>query len=222
MSKLSFDPQDVPILSIAGETAILSERLDPLWLRRRFASPPEWMPEITDEQQWAENAAPTAASVLLPLVLRENGLTLLMTRRAAHLAEHGGQICFPGGRAELSDSSPVETALRETEEEVGLHRRHIDVIGTLPDYFTRTGYLVTPVVSIVRPPFELKAEPSEVDEIFEVPLAFLMNGLNHQLREAEFPGGIGRRTFYVIAYDRFFIWGATAAMLRNLFHFLRA
>jgi 8-oxo-dGTP pyrophosphatase MutT (NUDIX family) len=120
------------------------------------------------------------------------------------------------------DSSPIETALRESEEEIGLHRRHIEIVGVLPDYVTGTGYRVTPVVALVTPPFELAADPNEVADIFEVPLAFLMDGANHQRLSVELPEGAGRRSFYAMPYERFFIWGATAGMLRNLFHFLRA
>jgi 8-oxo-dGTP pyrophosphatase MutT (NUDIX family) len=164
----------------------------------------------------------TPASVLIPLVLRAEGITMLLTQRTAHLTDHAGQISFPGGRAEDYDDSAVATALRETEEEIGLARRHIEVIGTLPEYVTGTGYVVTPVVGLVAPPFELAADANEVAEIFEVPLAFLMDGSNHQRLSVDLPEGAGRRTFYAMPYERFFIWGATAGMLRNLFHFLRA
>lgn len=220
LAKLLFDPKLLPIDSIAGEAALGPERLDPHWLRSRFSNPPVWVPEVLDAFNVARRAEPTKASVLVPLVLRENGLTLLLTERTAHLNNHAGQVSFPGGRSEASDTSAIDTALRETEEEVGLHRRHVDVIGTLPDYHTGTGYLVTPVVALVTPPFELRADPAEVAEIFEVPLAFLMDGLNHQRLSAEMP--TGRRGFYAMPYQRFYIWGATAGMLRNLFHFLRA
>lgn len=165
---------------------------------------------------------PTPASVLMPVIVRDTGPTLLLTQRTAHLNDHAGQVSLPGGRVEETDRSVIDTALRETEEEVGLHRRHVEVLGALPDYFTGTGFRVTPVVAVVRPPFDLRADPFEVAEIFEVPMAFLMNGMNHQRRSFDFPGGLGRRTFYSMPYERFFIWGATAAMLRNLFHFLRA
>lgn len=223
MSKLIFDPQSIPVESIAGEMPVKPEQLVPDRLRARFASPPIWTPEMTDEHR-ARNALvlPKPASVLIPIVARDNGLTLLFTQRTAHLTDHAGQVSFPGGRAEQVDSSPIETALRETEEEVGLARRHVDVLGVLPDYFTVTGYRVTPVVSLVQPPFDLHADPSEVAEIFEVPLAFLMDGRHHQRRTVTLPHGVGHRTFYAMQYDRFFIWGATAGMLRNLFHFLRA
>ena len=223
MTKLLFDPEIIPVESVAGEAAVEAERFAADWLRTRFANPPEWRPESTDEHLLRrKQTEPVPASVLLPIVVREQGPTLMFTQRTAHLTDHGGQVSFPGGRAESADASAIDTALRETEEEVGLNRRHIEVIGTLPDYFTGTGYRVTPVVSLIHPPFDLQADPFEVAEIFEVPLSFLMDGMNHQRRTAEFPNGIGRRTFYAMPYDRFFIWGATAGMLRNLFHFLRA
>ncbi|MES2257316.1 MAG: CoA pyrophosphatase [Pseudomonadota bacterium] len=220
MAKPLFDPQQLPIDGIAGEAAVPPERLAPAWLRARFASPPAaWIPETLEEALVAR-PNPTPASVLIPLVEREGGLTLLLTQRTAHLNNHAGQISFPGGRAEEYDAGAVETALRESEEEIGLDRSHVDVLGMLPTYYTGTGYSVTPVVALVRPPFTLQADPDEVAEIFEVPLAFLMDGLNHQRLSFELAGG--RRHFYAMPYQRFYIWGATAGMLRNLFHFLRA
>jgi len=219
LATVLFDPQQLPIDSIAGEAAVAAERLTPDWLRRRFADPPRWAPEAADDTL-VLRAQPRLASVLVPLVLREGGLTILLTQRTAHLNHHPGQVSFPGGGVEADDSSAIDTALRETEEEVGLERRHVDVLGILPDYYTGTGYRVTPVVGLIAPPFTLRADPAEVAEIFEVPLAFLMDGLNHQRLSAQLPDG--RRTFYAMPYDRFYIWGATAGMLRNLFHFLRA
>ena len=214
-----FDPQQFPIDAIAGEAALATDRLTPQWLRQRFAAPPQWTPEPPDPWQQLL-AAPTRAAVLVPLILRSDGISLLLTQRTLHLTAHPGQIAFPGGRCEPDDVSTIDTALRETEEEVGLDRRHVDVIGTLPDYPTGTGYLITPVVGLITPPFELRADPSEVAEMFEVPLAFLMNGVNHQRLSA--PAGSGRSSFYAMPYQRFYIWGATAGMLRNLFHLLRA
>jgi len=191
-------------------------------LRARFATPPLWTPERSDEHAaQMHTRAPTPAAVLVPIVARAQGPTIMLTQRSEHLTDHGGQVSFPGGRCEASDASVIETALRETEEEVGLNRRHVEVLGTLPDYRTGTGYVVTPVVGIVQPPFDTKADPMEVAELFEVPLAFLMDGAHHQRRGAEFPNGV-HRVFYAMPYDRFFIWGVTAGMLRNLFHFLRA
>ena len=221
MAKPPFDPQQLPIDGIAGEPAVLLERLAPAWLRQRFAAPPEWTPESGERAlPDREDRAPTPASVLIPLVQRAHGLTVLLTQRTAHLTDHPGQISFPGGRAEDYDTDAIDTALRESEEEIGLARQHVEVLGTLPHYLTGTGYCVTPVVALIQPPFEVAADPSEVEAIFEVPLAFLMDGMNHQVLSAELPSG--RRTFYAMPYEAYYIWGATAGMLRNLFHFLRA
>ncbi|MCW5298187.1 CoA pyrophosphatase [Herbaspirillum lusitanum] len=219
----NFDPLDLPIESVAGEAGLDAERMQEEWLRRRFTETRPWTPEINVEQQMRQSVGtPRPAAVLMPIVLRAEGPTLLFTQRTADLKDHAGQISFPGGRTELSDVSPVDTALRETEEEIGLARRHVEVIGSLPEYFTGTGYRVTPVAGLIRPPFNMVPDPREVAEIFEVPLAFLMDGMNHQRRTIELPNDLGRRTFYTMPYERFFIWGATAGMLRNLFHFLRS
>jgi 8-oxo-dGTP pyrophosphatase MutT (NUDIX family) len=220
VANFSFDPQSLPVDGIAGETALALERMAAEWLRQRFAAPPEWEPELVD--QTIPDIAMTAASVLIPLIQRPEGLSLLLTRRTEHLSAHGGQISFPGGRAEPGDASAVDTALRETEEEIGIDRSHVDVIGRLPDYVTSSGYRVTPVVALLVPPFALAPDPNEVADIFEVPLAFLMDGSNHRRLSVELPEGAGRRHFYAMPYGQHFIWGATAGMLRNLFHLLRA
>jgi 8-oxo-dGTP pyrophosphatase MutT (NUDIX family) len=154
------------------------------------------------------------AAVLVPLVERERGLTVLLTRRTAHLHAHAGQIAFPGGRIEASDADPVAAALRETEEEVGLARRHVSIIGRLDDYVTGTGFEVTPVVGLVTPPFALALDPFEVAEAFEMPLAYVLDRGNHQRVERESAGL--RRTFFVLPYEGRNIWGATAGMLVNL------
>jgi 8-oxo-dGTP pyrophosphatase MutT (NUDIX family) len=223
LSKLIFDPEALPIDSVAGESAVDPEQLSPGWLRHRFANPPDWRSEKVDESRIHLDVpkTPTPAAVLMPIVMGEQGLTLLLTQRTAHLNDHAGQVSLPGGRVDPGDVDVIDTALRETEEEVGLGRRHIEILGTLPDYFTGTGFQVTPVVGLVQPPFDLQADPFEVAEIFEVPLAFLLDGANHQRRSFTLPNGF-KRSFYAMPYDRFFIWGATAGMLRNLFHFLRA
>lgn len=222
MSKPSFNPETLPIDSIAADGAVSPDRLRADWLRARFAEPHPWVPENFEEPLVRlMGRQPTPAAVLMPLVLREEGMTLLLTQRTAHLNDHAGQVSLPGGRVDEGDTDAVATALRETEEEVGLHRRHIEVLGQLPDYITGTGFRVTPVVSLVHPPFELTADPFEVAEIFEVPLAFILDGANHQRRSVDLPGLPGRRSFYTMPYGSYFVWGATAGMLRNLFHFLR-
>ena len=155
-----------------------------------------------------------AAAVLVPLVARPAGTTVLLTRRTEHLHHHAGQISFPGGRIEESDSSPEDAALRETEEEIGLTRQHIEVIGRLGIYRTRTGFEITPVVGWVTPPFDLAPDRFEVAEVFEVPLAFISDSKNHERHSREWQGVV--RQFYVLPYGGYYIWGATAGMLVNL------
>lgn len=222
MAQPPFDPRQLPVEAIAGEPAVAPERLSPAWLRSRFAAPPaHWAPEGSERViAGRDDRPPTPAAVLVPLVLRPHGVTVLLTQRNANLTDHAGQVSFPGGRAEDYDADAIDTALRESEEEIGLARRHVEVLGTLPNYLTGTGYCVTPVVGLVQPPFEVIADPSEVAAIFEVPLAFLMDGANHQRLSVDLPGG--RRSFYAMPYEGYYTWGATAGMLRNLFHFLRA
>jgi 8-oxo-dGTP pyrophosphatase MutT (NUDIX family) len=139
----------------------------------------------------------------------------LFTQRTAHLANHAGQVSFPGGQIEAGDKGPAATALRETEEEIGLERRAVRLIGHLDTYVTRTGFIITPVVGIVSPPFRIVPDPFEVAEVFEVPLSFLLDPRNHERCTACFEGA--ERRFYAIRYGRHFIWGATAGMLINLY-----
>jgi 8-oxo-dGTP pyrophosphatase MutT (NUDIX family) len=174
----------------------------------------------------AETMAPPAtrtripAAVLIPLVDRADGITVLLTRRTAHLDHHAGQISFPGGRVEDSDADPVAAALRETKEEIGLDPAHIEVLGRLEGYTTITGFAVVPVVGLVHPPFDLRPDPFEVDEVFEVPFSFVLDPANHLRHFREGPDG-KPRYFYALPYGPHYIWGATAAMLVNLAEALR-
>jgi len=225
-SRPTFDPVNQPwVVQSAGLPQLGKNDLTAAALRARFQQPPVWSPETPDESRWAlisaQNPKPVAAAVLIPLVMRPQGLQVLLTQRTAHLHDHAGQIAFPGGRAQATDTSLVDTALRETEEETGLAREHIDVLGALPDYLTSTGFRVTPVVGLAVPDFTLAHDPFEVADVFEVPLEFLMNPANHRLHTAVLVDGMPRR-YYSIPYQDRFIWGATAGMLRNLYHMLRA
>jgi 8-oxo-dGTP pyrophosphatase MutT (NUDIX family) len=225
------DPRIVPVLGTdAHMAAVAIDRLHADAVRQRLAAPPAWTPETLGDGGLFDDHVRTNASVLVPLVQREHGLTVLLTRRTSHLRDHAGQISFPGGRAEASDADAIDTALRETEEEVGLARRHVEVIGALPIYRTVTHYDVTPIVALVHPPFELAIDAHEVAEAFEVPLAFLMTPAHHQRHVFEFAGS--RREFLSMPWPRpdadrqaegdYFIWGATAAMLRNFYRLLSA
>ncbi len=183
------------------------------------ASDPATIAAIRGDHSLLPGGAPpatalTPAAVLVPLVTRPDDMSVLLTLRAQHLAAHAGQISFPGGRQEESDRDSIEAALRETEEEVGLPRDHIEVIGRLDTYVTSTGFEVTPVVGLVRAPYPVKLDPFEVAELFEVPLAFILDPANHQRQSREFKGR--QRTFYVLPYQHRYIWGATAGMLVNL------
>jgi 8-oxo-dGTP pyrophosphatase MutT (NUDIX family) len=160
------------------------------------------------------------AAVLVPLVDRPDEMTVLFTQRTSHLAHHPGQISFPGGHIEPEDGGPIDTALRESEEETGLERGRVHIIGHLDLYVTRTGFAVMPVVGIVSPPLTLRPDPHEVAEIFEVPLTFLTNRSHHQRCSIEFEGVT--RHFWAMPYHRHFIWGATAGMLVNLCDVLEA
>jgi 8-oxo-dGTP pyrophosphatase MutT (NUDIX family) len=166
------------------------------------------------QEDGAGDQSLTPAAVLFPIVLRDDGHTVLLTQRTAHLRDHAGQISFPGGRVEERDRTPIETALRETEEEIGLSRERIEIVGFLPEYRTGTGFRVTPVVALVRPPFDLQPDPFEVAEIFEVPLAFLIDPANHQQHSLHYRGAL--RHYFAMPYGEYFIWGATAGMIRSL------
>ncbi|MFH1805128.1 MAG: CoA pyrophosphatase [Pseudomonadota bacterium] len=159
------------------------------------------------------------AAVLVPLVPRDDGLHVILTRRTDHLNDHAGQISFPGGRQEMQDQNLEETALRETEEEIGLHRSQIELIGRLDDYYTVTGYQVTPVVGIVAPPFDVRPDPHEVAEVFEVPLRFILEPGNQKLQTVMFEGL--KRRYFAIPYREYYIWGATAGMLVNFSEVLK-
>ena len=218
-------PQLAPVTGIDDHLpAVPAAALTAEAVRARVATRASWTPEFSGDGGLVSDREPADAAVLIPLVQRAEGLTLLLTRRADHLRHHAGQISFPGGRVEPGDDSPIATALRETEEEIGLSQEYISVIGQLPVYATVTAFQVTPVIALVEPGFTLKLDGVEVAEAFEVPLAFLMNPAHHRHHVFEFAGV--QRRFLSMPWQgperEYFIWGATAAMLRNLYRLLLA
>jgi len=220
----SLDPRQVPVIGIdSALPAVPESELGADALRARFASPRDWTPELRREPKMTDRA-PAQAAVLVPIVTRDKP-TVLLTERTAHLSNHSGQVAFPGGRVDPEDANIAAAALREAWEEVGLSAQFIEVLGSLPTYTTVTNFVVTPVVALVRPGFELTLNPYEVADAFEVPLAFLMNPANHR-RHALVEGGVRSREWLSMPYQdgphERYVWGATAGMLRNLYRFLSA
>jgi 8-oxo-dGTP pyrophosphatase MutT (NUDIX family) len=163
---------------------------------------------------WGGVVAARPSAVLVPIVARSE-LSVILMQRPATMAAHAGEISFPGGKVEAADASPVETALREAEEEIGLARIHVEVLGFLDCYQVRSGFRIEPVVALVTPPFALDVDAHEVADAFEVPLTFLMDSTHHTKQSRELRGET--QWFYAMSYQGRYIWGATAAIIRNLF-----
>jgi 8-oxo-dGTP pyrophosphatase MutT (NUDIX family) len=166
------------------------------------------LPELAVLAPWR------AAAVLLPIINRPGGLTVLLTLRASDLRAHSGQVAFPGGKIDAGET-PQDAALREAKEEIGLAERFVEPLGWLDPFFTETGFRVAPLVALVAPLFALTVNKLEVDEVFETPFAFLMDAANHRLEEREWQGQ--RRKYYAMPHEGRYIWGATAGILRNLY-----
>jgi 8-oxo-dGTP pyrophosphatase MutT (NUDIX family) len=240
---LGFDPRDIP-WSVQDQhwPALPPAALHAESLRGVFKNPPVWTPEVKREPSLGQRA-PQAAAVLVPIVMRGeqgNEPHLLLTQRTQHLSSHAGQIAFPGGKVDPDDQSVEHAALREAEEEVGLAAEHVEVLGQLPSYITGTSFHITPVVALVSPNHTLQTNAYEVEFAFEVPLSFLMDPANHRLHQWENNGV--QRQWYSMPYrpattklshgsndsndsnpeTEYFIWGATAGMIRNFYRFLLA
>ena len=219
----NFDPRKVPVVRVDTHLpAIDSAEFGAAALQQRFQAPRLWVPEIVEEPRFSDRT-PTPASVLVAVVMRDEPMVLL-TQRTANLSSHSGQIAFPGGKQDDTDPDLTSTALREAQEEIGLDAAYVDVLGTLPVYRTGSAYIVTPVVALLRDGFRFERNVHEVDDIFEVPLAYLMNPANHRHHVVNFQG-ISREWLsmpYQQGATERFIWGATAGMLRNFYRFLSA
>jgi len=229
---LGFDPRAAPTLPLPDLPPVPPECLTPGALRTRFRHPPAWVPEVRRDARFSGETSRRAA-VLVPLVAHPTGLTVLLTERATRLRSHAGQIAFPGGQADPQDRDLIDTALREAEEEVALPRASAQVLGLLPPYVTSSRYDVTPVVALIDPNFAPRPHPDEVAQVFEAPLPFLMNPAHHRWHCFAPNGQLGR-TFEWFSMPwhgpsatggpprEWFIWGATAGMLRNFYRFLAA
>jgi len=224
MSKIPpFNPRQVPYVLADGHLPpVPPEHLSVQALAARFKAPPPWTPEFKVEARMSERPL-TPASVLVGVVAHARP-TILLTQRTADLSSHAGQVAFPGGKADATDADVVATALREAQEEVGLHPRHVQVLGTLPHYTTGSGFVITPVVAVISPDYESVANAAEVAAIIEVPLDFLMSPAYHRRHTLQTPAGPRQWVSmpYVEGDQERYIWGATAGMLRNLYWFLRA
>lgn len=233
-SSLGFDPRDIPWTRPSGEWPALSpDDLTADRLKAVFKNPIEWSPEVKREPTLGQRPS-KAAAVLIPIVLRGDlgsAPHILLTQRTMHLSSHAGQIAFPGGKVDAVDANVEAAALREAQEEVGLAPHFIEVLGTMPEYITGTAFHITPVVALVSPEHDVTPNSFEVEDVFEVPLAFLMNPANHRLHAWERDGVL--RQWYSMPYiethasdkspsKERFIWGATAGMIRNLYRFLLA
>jgi len=221
-----FDPQTQPIVPLSDILLPLNNATMELdFIQKAFSSSVDWQVEPVFTESFQADSLDligiVQAAVFVPLVQRSDGLHLLFTRRASHLYDHAGQICFPGGRIESTDQDAVAAALRETQEEIGVTPDYIQLIGTQPGFLTSTRFTMKPVIGYVRPGFTIRPDLTEVAEVFEVPLSFLMDPANHFLHRAHLPDG-GHRFYFSMPWKNYFIWGATAALIRNFYHFLSA
>lgn len=221
---LGFDPQLQPILPLDELPAVESEYLTADFIRDSFAHKVNWQTDALLEHYIAntfnEYPKQIPSAVCMPLVQREEGMTVLFTRRAGHLPSHPGQVCFPGGRIDLSDNNAVHTALRETHEEVGIAPGFVQPLGEHP-IIIATRYAMRPVVSLLKEGFSVSPCEGEVAQVFEVPLAVLMDPTIHRLHRLSL-GGDTLRHYFSMSWNGYFIWGATAAVIRNFYHYLFA
>lgn len=225
MMRLGFDPQAQPLIEIPVLPSISHSFLAPEFIQNAFTQPIQWKVEPLFESdfvpEFAQYPQGIQSAVCVPLIQRENGLNVLLTRRAGHLLSHAGQVCFPGGRIEAQDGSAIQAALRETFEEIGIDPSYIQTLGEQPILVTTTRYAMRPVVGLVKKGFHINPDPDEVAEVFEVPLAVLMNPKYHRLHQLEIIKG-DPRYYFSMSWNGYFIWGATAAVIRNFYHYLAA
>ena len=220
-----FDPVVQPVIPAPPLPELSPGSLELSFIRQAFAQDIRWQVEPVFTHYFdldtSAHADIRAAAVFIPLVERDDGLHVMLTRRSAHLLSHAGQICFPGGRIESTDAGFVDAALRETWEEVGIEPRYVELIGSHPSFLTSTRYTMKPVIGVLRPGYTIVPDQSEVAEVFEVPLRVLLSPALHKLHEIRPEDGTPRY-FFSVTWREYFIWGATAALIRNLYHYLAA
>ncbi|MER1966336.1 CoA pyrophosphatase [Castellaniella sp. GW247-6E4] len=220
-----FDPATQPVLGCEALPGLPAECLRLDYIRDAFQRPVHWQVEPLFTESFSPAVVGPSgarqAAVLMPLVQRDQGLHVVFTRRAEHLHDHAGQISFPGGRIEASDRDPIAAALRETREEIGIDRQFVRVIGVQPSFLTSTHFVMTPIIGELLPGFTIQSDGQEVAEVFEVPLGILMDPAQHRLHELRLPDGAAR-CYFSITWQSYFIWGATAVLIRNFYHYLAA
>lgn len=170
-------------------------------------------PELGPYAKW--DGPPRDAAVLIGIMEQTAGPRVVLTQRTGHLKSHAGQVAFPGGKIDPTDNGPVEAALREAEEEIGLDAGRVNLLGTLSPYLTGSGYRVVPVIGTISGGSDFKPNPDEVEDVFDVPLGFLMNPANHQKQSREWQGK--RRYFYAMPFEDRYIWGVTAGIIRSFY-----
>lgn len=224
-NKIGFNPETQPILPIDPAPSLPDECLQLDYIRHSFSRQINWQVDPLFTNSFLPNCPvnPNAreAAVLMPFVQRADGPSIVFTKRSEHLHDHAGQISFPGGRIEIYDKGPVAAAIRETYEEIGVEQQFVKVIGVQPTLLTTTDFLMTPIIGELLPGFAITPDKSEVAEVFEVPLSVLMDPTMHVVHQLQSPAG-HERYYFSIRWQSYFIWGATAVLIRNLYHYLAA
>lgn len=225
LSVAGFDPSQAPLLSLPPLPALPLQALQTQFLQQAFSQPVAWHVDAIFKDDFYPEFLPGSSNVRSAVCIAFTPPTdtpgVLFTRRAIHLHNHAGQISFPGGRIERSDASAIAAALRETQEEVGIAPEYMQYLGQHPIFVTSTRFAMRPVLVQLQAGFQLQADTSEVAEIFEVPLQVLMDPQQHQLHQLVLPDG-SSRLYFAISWGPYFIWGATAVLIRNVYHYLAA
>lgn len=220
-----FNPELQPVIAMETLPRLATEALQEDFIREAFKSVPMGQVDPHFEGQFVEDfgAAPAAipAAVYLGLQQRETGLSMLFTRRSAQLLHHAGQISFPGGRIDPEDQTVQAAALRETHEEVGIELDYLEPLGQQPIFLSSTRFAMCPVVGMIHPGYHIAPSPAEVSEVFEVPLSALLDPSLHTLHQVQLDG-VMYRQYFAIRWQQHFIWGATAVIVRNFYHYLHA